>query len=120
MSTRRKISKSELNAAALDLVASRFRILGEAMRLRILMLLSDGELTVGQLTEKLGATQANVSKHLGVLLDAGVVKRRKEATSAFYAIADSSVLDLCSVVCDSLSDQLAARQQAVAAFRPGE
>lgn len=85
-----------------ELVAERFRVMGEPMRIRILELLRDGELTVGELTQSLGATQQNVSKHLGVLHRAGIVSRRKEGTAARYGIADPFVLDLCERVCTSL------------------
>lgn len=89
-----------------ELVAERFRCMGEPMRIRILEFLRDGERTVGEITTALGATQQNVSKHLGVLNRAGIVSRRKEGTAARYAIADPMVLDLCERVCASLRDQV--------------
>ena len=88
-----------------ELVAERFRVMGEPMRIRILELLRDGEQTVGELTGALGATQQNVSKHLGVLHRAGIVSRRKDGTAARYAIADPLVLDLCERVCTSIRMQ---------------
>ena len=72
------------------------------MRIRILDRLRDGEASVQELTEALGASQQNVSKHLGLLLDAGLVARRKHGTLAYYAIADDSVLELCESVCGSV------------------
>lgn len=89
-----------------ELIAQRFRVIGDPLRIRALDLLRDGELSVGELTERLGATQQNVSKHLGVLLQAGIVSRRKEGTSALYAIADPAVYDLCEQVCGGLQQQL--------------
>ncbi len=89
-----------------ELVAERFRCMGEPMRIRILEYLRDGERTVGEITAALGATQQNVSKHLGVLNRAGIVGRRKEGTAARYAITDPMVLDLCERVCASLRDQV--------------
>ena len=74
-----------------ELVARRFRVIGEPMRIRILDRLRDGEATVAELTEALGASQQNVSKHLGVLHEAGILSRRKHGTSTLYAIADDSV-----------------------------
>jgi DNA-binding transcriptional ArsR family regulator len=88
-----------------ELVARRFRVLGEPMRIRILDRLRDGESTVHDLADHLATSQQNVSKHLGVLLDAGVVSRRRDGTSAFYSIADQSVLALCEQVCGSLRRQ---------------
>jgi DNA-binding transcriptional ArsR family regulator len=80
--------------------------MGEPMRIRILDRLRDGEASVQDLTEALETSQQNVSKHLGVLHDAGVVGRRKDGTSAYYAIADEGVFALCEQVCGSLERQL--------------
>ena len=80
-----------------ELIAQRFRVLGEPMRIRLL---------VGQLQEALDASQQNVSKHLGVLLQAGMVSRTKRGTSSVFAIADDSVFELCEQVCGGLRRQL--------------
>jgi len=89
-----------------DLIAQRFRVLGEPMRIRLLDRLRDGEATVGQLQEALDASQQNVSKHLGVLLQAGMVSRTKRGTSSVFAIADDGVFELCDQVCGGLRRQL--------------
>ena len=89
-----------------ELIARRFRVMGEPMRIRILDRLCDGEATVQELTEALETSQQNMSKHLGVLHDAGVVRRRRDGNSVYYAIADESVLALCEQVCVSLQRQL--------------
>ena len=90
-----------------ELIARRFRVIGEPMRIRLLDRLRDEEATVHELTEALGASQQNVSKHLQVLLEAGIVGRRKQGTHAYYSIADEGVLALCEQVCGSLQRQLA-------------
>jgi len=90
-----------------ELIAQRFRVMGEPLRIKLLDRLCDGEASVQELTEALGATQQNVSKHLGVLHQAGVVSRRKEGNRAYYAIADETVLVLCEQVCGSLARQFA-------------
>jgi DNA-binding transcriptional ArsR family regulator len=90
-----------------ELIARRFRVIGEPMRIRLLDRLREGEATVHELTEALGASQQNVSKHLQVLLEAGIVGRRKLGNHAYYAIADESVFALCEQVCGSLQRQLA-------------
>ena len=90
-----------------ELIARRFRVIGEPMRIRLLDHLRDEEATVHDLTEALGASQQNVSKHLQVLLEAGIVGRRKQGTHAYYSIADEGVLALCEQVCGSLQRQLA-------------
>lgn len=103
---RSKILPTLLSPEALELVAARFKLLAEPMRLRLLQALHDGELNVTQLVEASGTTQANVSKHLGLLCDAGVLRRRKEGIHVFYAIADRMVFDLCSLVCTRLQADL--------------
>jgi len=89
-----------------DLIAQRFRVLGEPMRIKLLDCLRDGQATVGELQEALGASQQNVSKHLGVLLQAGMVSRSKAGTSSVFAIADEGVFELCEHVCGGLRRQL--------------
>jgi DNA-binding transcriptional ArsR family regulator len=88
-----------------ELIARRFRVIGEPMRIKILDRLRDGDATVAELTESLGTSQQNVSKHLGVLHEAGIPPRRKQGTHTIYAIADESVLGLCEQVCGGLQRQ---------------
>lgn len=98
-----------LSDDALALVARRFAILSEPMRLRLLHILMGGERHVNALAEAAGGTQANVSRHLQTLADAGMVSRRKEGLQVFYAIADPSIFQLCDLVCSSLEKQMAKR-----------
>jgi ArsR family transcriptional regulator len=97
----------------LELVAERFQVLAEPMRLRLLNQLRDGEMTVGALVEATGGRQANVSRHLSALFAQGVVSRRKEGVFAYYRIQDPKIFDLCELVCDSLHARLSARQRAL-------
>ena len=90
-----------------ELIARRFRVLGDPLRVRILDLLRDQELSVTALSEQLGAGQQNVSKHLSLLADAGMLERRKEGNHVYYAIADEGVFALCEQVCGSVQSQLA-------------
>jgi ArsR family transcriptional regulator len=108
----------QLSENALDLIAARFRALGEPMRLLILHQLGEDELSVGELVEATGAGQANVSKHLSLMYEAGLVKRRKEGLNVFYRVADHTIFDLCEVVCSSLDDRLKNQQSAVRKFKP--
>jgi DNA-binding transcriptional ArsR family regulator len=89
-----------------ELIAQRFRVLGEPMRIKLLDRLRTGDASVHELAEATGSTQQNVSKHLGVLHRAGVVSRRKEGNFSRYAIADEGVFALCEDVCGSLESQL--------------
>ena len=76
------------------------------MRIKLLDRLRDGAATVRELTEASGASQQNVSKHLGVLLHFGIVSRQKEGNFARYEIADEGVFALCEQVCGGLRRQL--------------
>jgi DNA-binding transcriptional ArsR family regulator len=90
----------------IELIAQRFRVLGEPMRIKLLDRLRDGDATVGELQESLGASQQNVSKHLGILLAAGMVARTKQGNHSRYSISDPSVFDLCEQVCGGVRRQL--------------
>ena len=87
---------------ALELIAHRFKLLSEPTRLRLLQLLMSGEKSVNELVRAIDTTQANVSKHLGILADGGLVARRKVGLSTLYSIADPSLMTLCDLVCRSL------------------
>ena len=89
-----------------EVIAARFRVIGDQTRIRLLDQLRSGEASVGQLSDALGTSQQNASKHLGVLHQAGIVARRKEGTSVLYAIADASVFELCESVCGGIQAQL--------------
>jgi ArsR family transcriptional regulator len=109
--------KQTMPPEALALVAARFKVLAEPLRLRILQMLEDGELSVTELTEAVESTQPNVSKHLKILQDAGFVTRRQEGNTVYYSIADSSVFALCDLVCGSIRDRLNAHAAALAINR---
>lgn len=94
-----------------ELIAQRFRVIGEPMRIKLLDRLRDGGATVNELTETLGCSQQNASKHLVVLHQAGIVSRAKQGTTVRYAIADESVFGLCEQVCGGLRQQLAQLDQ---------
>src|SRR3974390_2492338 len=106
MATSENSTPSPLPDALVELIAQRFRLLSEPTRIRLLDALRDGPATVAQLQATTGASQQNVSKHLGMLLDAGMVRRTKDGNRAFYSIADESLFDLCEQVCGALRRQI--------------
>ena len=91
----------EMSEKMMALVARRFKTLGEPFRLRLLQLLETGPKSVGELVERLDASQPNVSKHLAILYDAGLVSRERQGTAIVYAISDPMVFRLCELVCRS-------------------
>ncbi|PSQ97046.1 MAG: transcriptional regulator [Bacteroidetes bacterium SW_9_63_38] len=86
-------------------VARRFRLLGEPVRLRLLNVLAEhGEMTVGNLVEATGQQQANVSKHLGLMADEGVLTRRREGVYVYYSVSDPTLPALCLLVSTQLRE----------------
>ena len=108
-----------LTPEALELVAARFRAMGEPLRLRILQELEGGERSVSALAESVDSTQPNVSKHLKILQDAGLVRRRQQGTTVFCSIADAMVFELCEMICSRLRDRLEAQVGALRARTRG-
>ena len=102
----RKRQHPRLSPDALEMVAARFRALGEPLRVRILEELRDGERNVSEIVAAVGSTQPNVSKHLRTLQEAGLISRRQEGNQVFCFIDDPTVFDLCDVVCTSISERL--------------
>lgn len=101
----RKAPKS-LSPQALDLVAQRFKVLSDPARLALVQHLMAGEQTVGALCVACKGAQANTSRQLAILHDEGILARRKEGLHVYYSIADSSIEQLCELVCSSLSRRL--------------
>lgn len=95
----------------LQQVAEYFDLLSEPMRLRLLNLLRDGEKCVQELVEATQTSQANVSKHLKIMWQAGILTRRSAGTSAYYRIEDDMIFELCNLVCDRLATRI--EQQAL-------
>lgn len=108
----RKTARHALPGEALELIAGRFRVLGETNRLKLIIALEDGERNVTALVEATGLTQANVSRHLQTLTGAGILGRRKDGLNAIYFIADPTIFDLCDLVCGSMQKRLAKHARA--------
>ena len=94
----------------IELVAERFKALAEPARLQILALLRDREMTVSDLVNATGMGQANVSKHLALLLSLGYVARRKEGLYAYYG----RVFQLCDLMCARIESEVTSRKKALA------
>ncbi|HEX6095900.1 MAG TPA: metalloregulator ArsR/SmtB family transcription factor [Thermoanaerobaculia bacterium] len=102
----KKTRHEPLSSDAIELVAARFRTLGEPIRIQLLQALQRGERNVSDLVAAVGSTQSNVSKHLRILQDAGLVGRRQDGNSVYYSIADPTVFALCDAVCNSIGTRL--------------
>ena len=92
----------------LEEAATRFRLLGDPVRLRLLNLLNNhGELSVQALAEAAGQSHANTSKHLRLVADHGRGARRQAGAFARYRVADPSISGLCLLMCARLQSQAA-------------
>jgi ArsR family transcriptional regulator len=114
----RVMTQHPLSDDLVELIAQRFQALADPTRIKLLdCICARGEASVQELTEVVGTTQQNVSRHLSVLRDAGIVRRRKAGYYAYYSIADERVLALCEDVCGSLEEQYASLHGIVAGVR---
>lgn len=105
------MNQHQMTTEAFDLIAARFRALADPMRLRILHALGEEELSVSQLMERTGCRQANMSKHLRVLLSIGFLSRRKEGLHVYYRVSDTAVFQLCELLCSSAEEKLSQQQK---------
>jgi len=94
----KKKTNFPLSEAELDLLAGRFKLLGEPMRLKILQSVCHEPRTVNDIVQATGSTQANVSKHLALLATGGILERKKDGQCVYYGMKDKLVMQLCEMV----------------------
>ena len=111
--TMRVMTQHPLPDELIELIARRFRVLADPTRIKLLDLLREREATVQELTDAIGSTQQNVSKHLGVLRQERIVRRTKRGNYSYYSIADERVFALCEDVCGGLAEQLESLRELV-------
>lgn len=102
---------SKLSPDVLVLIADFFKVLSEVSRLQILCCLKSGSKNVSQIIAETGLGQANVSKHLKLLTQAGIVSRTPQGVSVYYEIANPLFFELCDLVCDALVIQFQEQHQ---------
>ena len=107
----------QLPDGALVEVAAYFQTLAEPTRLQILNILRSGERNVGELAQMCGFTAANVSRHLALMTQHGLVERESRGTSAYFRIADPSIFELCDLVCGNIARQMEKSAERRAAFK---
>ena len=107
------MAQQKLSPELLKLIAERFKVLSEPARLEILNALREDEMTVSELVDTTGLGQANVSKHLQLLLAHNFVARRKDGLFAYYSLADRAVFKLCDLMCGRLASEVAVRRKVV-------
>jgi DNA-binding transcriptional ArsR family regulator len=98
----------------LAFVADYFKVLSETSRLMVLdNLRTSGAMNVTQLVEATGLGQANLSKHLKLLTQAGILKRTPQGVSVYYEISDPMIFELCELVCDRVKERLKNQAQSL-------
>ena len=110
------IHMKNLSEEAMEQVAAYFQAFSEPTRLKILNLLRSQERSVGELAQLCGYSSANISRHLALLTQRGVVVRQGRGTSVIYRIADPSVYALCDLVCNNIARQFERTVKVQAAF----
>ena len=108
------MATTRLTPDTIELVAERFRALGEPARLHLMNALRAGEQTVGELVEATGLTTGNVSKHLRLLHAAGFVTRRKDGLYVYYSLAGDDVFRLCDIMCGHIELETERRRKSFA------
>jgi DNA-binding transcriptional ArsR family regulator len=112
-----KTKPSQANPAILAAVADYFKVLSEESRLQILTCLKSGAMNVMEIAEVTGLGQANLSKHLKVLTQAGILSRQSKGTSAFYEITDPIIFELCELACDRITERILKQAESLKAVR---
>lgn len=106
----------KLSPEILKLVADFFKVLSESSRLQIVCSLKGGKKNVSEIIEATGLGQANVSKHLKILAQAGIVSREQQGVCVYYQIANAFVFELCELVYTSLAVQLQQQSEKIASL----
>ena len=107
----------EINDELYERIANQFKAMGNPTRLKILACLQAGERSATEILERVGGSQANLSKHFNVLKAADLVASRREGVSVYYRICDPGIYDLCHIVCDSIADRAQTDAESIALAR---
>lgn len=102
-----------MSQGMLELLAERFKVLGEPARLQLIFTLRDGVRTVSELVHETGLGQANTSRHLQILHAQGFVSRRKLGLRVEYALADRAILGMCETMFGRIEHEVVARQEQI-------
>lgn len=112
-----KTFSSSTSVAALASVADYFKVLSEVSRLQILNCLRAGTMNGKEIMEVTGLGQANLSKHLKALTQAGILSRNPQGVSVYYEIVDPMIFDLCELVCDRITQRVQQRAKELTEFQ---
>ena len=99
-----------------ELVARRLKALADPSRLAVLRLLCGGERCVTEIVDETGLGQANISKHLRILLGEGFVRARRERRNVFYRLSNGVSEEICAIICKSIREQASGERRALARY----
>lgn len=99
---------SEISSTAefLTPVAEYFKVLSEISRLQIISCLKSGAMNVSEIGAATGLGQANLSKHLKLLTQAGILSRKPQGVTVYYEVQDPLTFELCELVCDRIYQRM--------------
>lgn len=109
---------SDLATMPFELMARRLKALADPSRLAVLRLLCGGERCVNEIVDGTGLGQANVSKHLRILLGEGFVLARRERRNVFYRLSNGMSEEICAIICRSIRERASGEARALARY-PG-
>ena len=112
----KSITKANFDITLYELQAEISKTLAHPLRIAILHYLKDGERTVNDLTQTLGASQSNISQHLALLRQRQIVKTRKEGSTVYYRVASPKISQACDMVREVLIEQLSQKQEIAKSF----
>lgn len=103
--------KSKIDMTIYNMQAGISKTLANPIRLAILHTLRDGEKSVNELADILGISQSNLSQHLALMRQMGILKTRKQGTSIYYSVTNSKINQACDMVREVLLDQLSQKHE---------
>jgi DNA-binding transcriptional ArsR family regulator len=113
-----EVSKPTFDMSIYELQAEISKTIAHPLRIAILHYLRDGEKTVNDLTQTLGASQSNISQHLALLRQRQIVKTRKEGSTVYYRVASPKISQACDRVREVLLEQLNQKQEMAKTYTP--
>jgi len=106
----KQTEKPKIDMTIYNMQATISKTLANPIRLAILHTLKDGEKNVNDLTDTIGISQSNLSQHLALMRQIGIVNTRKQGTSVFYSVTNPKINEACDTVREILVEQLKKNQ----------
>jgi ArsR family transcriptional regulator, virulence genes transcriptional regulator len=115
-----KSTETQAEARIFELQAAICQTLANPKRLQILSLLKKGEMSVGKMVNAMDIAKANLSQHLSVMRQKGILATRREGTTIYYRLARPKITEACGIMREVLLDSLAEQEKLSKSIRKGE